>query len=218
MRLKRKLLISKNPKADPEKIKEWLEQAIEDEDKEVFDVLYTLYTDILYDTFQKQTIYSILYNEFAPSFGWSGEIRNWKEYEKLIDEIYGEKGKASEIITEYIFDNIDDFASPDEIDEAIERYGRRDWNEMLAFEIYEREKRKNNLQLWIDIIAPQVIRDIKTGELDIIEIADKFYSVDVVEDLFYDYVKHTPAEDIIRDAKKYGYYDELVKVLKLKYG
>jgi hypothetical protein len=217
MRLKRKLKITTNPKTDPEKIEEWLEQAIEDEDTHIMDILYNIFTDKLYDLFEEKTLDAILYNKFAPSFYWSGDVKRWDEYEGIIDEIYKEEGKAQEIIIDHIYNNIEDYFTEDEIEEAMEYYGR-DWQEQLAYNLYEDWKEKNLLNRWIEIIAPKVKEDVKKKKVDITSFIDEFFHFDFVEDAFKDYLKNESPLQIINDAKKYGYYNELVKVLKLKYG
>jgi len=180
-----------------------LEKNIEKEEAAqiVRDIVYLEYLDL----FKKHTLKAILGNKFAPAFGWAGDFRNKEEYINFIDRIiYLEDGFTEEYIVKNIIRNIKDYKSENELQEDLEWYGSL---EPVAEDIFY----DLSMEDIISFMTDKVISDIKSGRLAVEGIFDE---------LFCYYYYNRDFEELVNDpdelfglAKKYGLYDNLVKIL-----
>jgi len=173
---------------------------------EIANIIYDIVYRERLHFFESYTLPSMLYNRYAPAFGWNADFRNEEEYMRAIDEIYNEQGFAKEYIINDIVKNIKDYKTEDELKEDLEWFSDI---ESIAEDIFD----KFSIREVIDFLAPKVEKDLKDGKLDIGDIFDRFFFYDHTAD-FLTLIEDS--DQLIELAKKYKLYDKLVNALQLE--
>ena len=195
-----------------EEIVEKLERAIEDRDDVVLGIVVNICADKMFEEFANRYFNNLIWNESIYGWGFDGFGRV-KEYVRFINDLYDNYAlKDVDIwkeVRKEIKKEINDILS----DEDIEWYKENcdgDWRYDAAWDYLEGIKERDELSLLVEWVAPIVEEHVKNRVIDIVRYWwENIFSFEEVE---Y-YLRHWDAEDVIRLAKKYGYYDELVSYL-----
>jgi len=154
---------------------------------------------------KSQTLPAMLRNDYAPAFGWSAEFRRVDDYLSFIDELYGEKGKAKELLRDYVEKNIRNYADTERIKYYKYEY-ERDWKIELASEIVA----EFSLDDVIDILADIIEKDMKAGKIDV----EKYIEENWDWGALYDELYSLSPIEIWDMVEEYGDIEKLKKLLR----
>jgi len=94
-----------------------LERALSKGDEEVLRIVEGALLREKYDFIRHYTLPAMIDNTYAPAFGWSAEFRRKNDYLEFVDSLMGEDW-AYNTLVKYVRENIEDYTTPDEIEEA----------------------------------------------------------------------------------------------------
>ena len=172
-------------------------------DEKVREVLEAIYEAESYENFKEVFFNYILYNK--PHRIYFDRFDRVEDYIKFIEAIYKRNIDIESYVRGVIEVNIKENPLDYFDEEDLEEYSLSE----LADQIYERLE----VNEVAEIVAPRVIRDYKRGKLNLYDYFFENWFINEL-DYFGEWLRGQDGVDIIKLAKKYNLYDELVSVLK----
>jgi hypothetical protein len=130
---------------------EKLEKAIKNVDSDTLTVIEDAFINEHFEYFERYTLPAMVSNNYAPSYGWSADFRNKKEYEEFINELF----------------NDENFFKKTLLEEFSKFYDPHDYNDRDEIKWYKKEYSKNwkKIMMEIDLECTPASRQVATRSI-----------------------------------------------------